>query len=199
MGDHWNIWRSPRDCQWWLFFRYYTQDQHLSVSGPQSREKLFICSELPTVSSPALMKGHQPLTRFCWNMEILFSSLAATTMPRSQLLAVFAARGNPFRFNSRVPGGRSNVTTLRGQTDVNAFKQQLPDGIHGAMQQPGLRLHSWGSPSTVSHSFVLSWHRLIQVPNYSLSKKYMFATWRLRERQPKVGSQMPLCTYLYKI
>lgn len=143
----------------------------ISAEHISPREKLLICSELHTVSSPALMKGHQPLTRFCWNMDILFSSLAAMTMPRSQLLAVFAARGNPFRFNSRVPKERSNVTTLRDQTDMMAFKQQLPDEIHGAMQQLGHKFQSWGSLYTVSHSFVLPWHRLICVPNYSLSKK----------------------------
>jgi len=143
----------------------------ISAEHITPREKLFICSELPTVSSPDLMKGHQPLTRFCWNMEILFSALAATTMPRSQLLAVFAARGNPFRFSSRVPGGRSNVTTLRDRTEMNTFKQQLPDEIHGAMQQLGPKLQSWGSLCTIRHSFILPWHHLIQVPNYSFSKK----------------------------
>lgn len=39
----------------------------LRISAEQisPREKMFVCSELPTVSSPALVKGHQPLTRFC--------------------------------------------------------------------------------------------------------------------------------------
>lgn len=103
--------------------------------GPS--KNLFICSEMPTVSSPALMKGHQPLTRFCWNMEILFSSLIATAMPRSQLLAVFAALWKPFRFSSRVPGERSDVTVPRDQKDTKAFKQQFLGKTHGAMQHFG--------------------------------------------------------------
>lgn len=39
----------------------------LSISAEpiSSREKPLFCSDLPTVSSPALIKGHQPLMRFC--------------------------------------------------------------------------------------------------------------------------------------
>ena len=33
-----------------------------------------------TVSSLLLAKGHQPRTRFCWNMEIMFSSLDTSTL-----------------------------------------------------------------------------------------------------------------------
>lgn len=102
-------------------------------------------------------------------MEILFSSLIATAMPRSQLLAVFAARWKPFRFSSRVPGERSDVTALRDQKDTKAFKQQFLGKTHGAMQHFGPTFIAKHLP--VPSAIPL--HCCIQVPNYSLCKKWI--------------------------
>lgn len=63
--------------------------------------------QLPfTVSSLLFAKGHQPRTRFCWNMEILLSSLAFSNLDKSQAFADLAARGKLLRFISREPAKR---------------------------------------------------------------------------------------------
>lgn len=59
-----------------------------------------------TVSSLLLAKGHQPRTRLCWNIDILFSSFAFSNLERSQAFADLAARGKLLRFISREPGKR---------------------------------------------------------------------------------------------
>lgn len=58
-------------------------------------------------------------------------------MPTSQLLAVFAARGNPFRFSSRVPGGRSDVIALGDHEYTNAFKQKVHEAVQHLGPVPG--------------------------------------------------------------
>lgn len=163
----------------------------LSISAEpiSSREKPLFCSDLPTVSSPALIKGHQPLMRFCWNMEILFSALAAKTVPRSQLLADFAARGNPFRFNSRVPGGRIHVRTLRNQdrhkgiqTAASRWDTQSNAAAWAQASELGIPLDCTG----------------IWVPNYTPSKKSV-SLQHSAQGKTMAGSQTLLCTNLYKI
>ncbi len=57
---------------------------------------LYVCKH--TVSSPALLKGHQPLALFCWNMEIF--STTSVNISNLHDFAVFAPRGKPWRSNS---------------------------------------------------------------------------------------------------
>lgn len=58
-----------------------------------------------TVSSPDLVKGHQPRARFCWKIEIL--SVTSVNMSTLHNLAVFDPRGNPWRSNSSVPAKKT--------------------------------------------------------------------------------------------
>lgn len=54
-----------------------------------------------TVSSPDLLRGHQPLDLFCWKMEIL--SVPSVNISTLHDFAVFAPRGKQWRSNSTVP------------------------------------------------------------------------------------------------
>ena len=84
-----------------IFLEVYKMT-HLKSMGPLPAPPHLLWLSL-TVSSLLLAKGHQPRTRFCWNMEILLSSLAFSNLVRSQALADFAARGKLLRFISREP------------------------------------------------------------------------------------------------
>lgn len=54
-----------------------------------------------TVSSPDLLKGHQPLALFCWKMEIF--SVPSVIMSALHDFADFAPRGKLWRSSSTVP------------------------------------------------------------------------------------------------
>lgn len=82
----------------------------------------------PTVSSPNLMKGHQPLDRFCWKMEIL--SVLSLSMSALHDLAVFVPRVKLWRSISTVPAHKrqeagGSVTPVKQRADVRDDAQEL--------------------------------------------------------------------------
>lgn len=68
------------------------------------------CVSRPTVSSPDLVKGHQPLDRFCWKMEIL--SVPSVSISILHDFAVFAPRGKLWRSISTVPTQRHKLSVI---------------------------------------------------------------------------------------
>lgn len=79
-----------------------------------------VCS--PTVTSPDLVKGHQPLDRFCWKMEIL--SVPSLSMSALHDLADFVPRGKLWRSISTVPAHERNKAIKLAKRSISLAKCQ---------------------------------------------------------------------------
>lgn len=90
---------------------------HVTLDSKSVRQYIWlrfarhVCVCEPTVSSPDLLKGHQPLALFCWKMEILSSP--SVNMSALHDFAVFAPRGKPWRSNSTVPTHTRHTCTVK--------------------------------------------------------------------------------------
>lgn len=85
-------WNSASTFPWWR--------QRKAVWKGCSWAGLTVFSSR-TVSSPDLMKGHQPLLLFCWKMETF--SILSVNISALHDFAVLAPRGKLWRSNSTVP------------------------------------------------------------------------------------------------
>lgn len=94
-------WNSASTFPWWIQSTRHTRQVKLSTPVGQVFVSLYDLVCVRTVSSPDLLKGHQPLALFCWKMEIL--SVPSVNKSALHDFAVFAPRGKPWRSNSTVP------------------------------------------------------------------------------------------------
>lgn len=112
------------------------------------------------------MKGHQPLDRFCWKMEIL--SVPSLSMSALHDLAVFVPRVKLWRSISTVPAHKRHeagcsVTLAEQRADVWDDAQGAPDAPRKSSEESLSKSHTCRTRMAGSFCSVLSSEKMLSL------------------------------------